>query len=187
MKTNTVFPRLFRNALFLLIFTGYFCLAAHPAFAASDSAPCSANLDSRQLDYWLGNWTVTNANGSEASTSKVYLSLDKCLVVESWDNSKGHIGENMFAYSPGDKSWHGLFVDNQGHVHVFVDGKVESGTAEFYGPSRGPNGENVLNRIRVVRKTVNQVEQTWEKSTDNGGSWTTLFRLEYSRGNRLNP
>lgn len=87
----------------------------------------------------------------------------------------------MFAYSPDDKSWYGMFADNQGHAHVFTDGKVASGSAEFHGPSRAPDGRAVLNRVRVVRLSAEKVEQTWEKSTDNGLSWTTVFRGEYAR------
>jgi hypothetical protein len=104
------------------------------------------------------------------------------MVVERWDGGKGHSGENMFAYSADDKKWHGMFADNRGRVHVF-EGKVAGGAAEFYGPSRGPNGEAVLNRIRIVRISGDKVEQSWKKSTDQGGTWTTEFRGEYSRKN----
>jgi len=158
------------------------CLAVH-AFGAADQEPCATNSESRQLDYWLGRWTITNPGGAGRATSQVHLSLDKCLFIESWDNGKGHTGENLFAYSPDDKSWYGMFADNQGHVHVFTEGKVASGSAEFYGPSRGPNGEAVLNRVKVVRLTPDKVEQTWEKSTDDGKNWKTVFRGEYSHPN----
>jgi hypothetical protein len=86
----------------------------------------------------------------------------------------------MFAYSSDDKSWHGMFVDNQGRVHI-LEGKVAAGAAEFTGPSSGPDGRTVLNRIKVARLAANKVEQSWEKSTDNGVTWTMEFRGDYSR------
>jgi hypothetical protein len=132
------------------------------------------------MDFWLGGWTVTYPGMPGNAVSKVYLALDECVIVESWDGGKGHKGENMFAYSSDDKSWHGMFADNQGRVHVF-EGKVAQGSAEFMGPSRGPNGEAVLNRIKVVRVNADKVEQSWEKSTDNAATWTIEFRGEYSR------
>jgi hypothetical protein len=153
-----------------------------PAASAADSEACSSNIESRQFDFWLGDWTVSYPGAPGGSTSKVSLSLDKCLVVESWDGGKGHKGENMFAYSSDDKSWHGMFADNQGRVHVF-EGKLAAGTAEFYGPGRNANGASVLNRIRVVRVNANKVEQSWEKSNDNGATWNMEFRGEYSRRN----
>ena len=76
-----------------------------------------------------------------------------------------------------------MFADNKGRVHVFTSGKVASGTAEFEGTGRGPNGESVLNRVKVIRLNPNKVEQTWEKSTDNGANWNVVFRGEYSRAN----
>ena len=170
-----------RIVLFIISAGAWLCLAAPHAFAATNPASCSADPESHQFDYWLGSWTVTSPGGSGSSTSKVYLSLGKCMVVETWHDGSGHAGESMFAYSADDKSWRGMFVDNQGHAHVFVDGKVAAGTAEFYGPNRGPRGEAVLNRIRVTRMTRNRVDQTWEKSTDKGATWTLVFRGEYSR------
>jgi hypothetical protein len=169
----------FASVLFLLVIGGCFCLAA-PTFAADDQGVCSANSESRQMDFWLGDWIVMYPGMPGSANSKVYLELGKCLVVESWDGGKGHKGENMLAYSSDDKSWHGMFADNQGRVHVF-DGKVSNGTAEFTGPSRGPNGEAVLNRIKVVRVGADKVEQSWEKSTDHGATWKTELLGEYSR------
>jgi hypothetical protein len=172
--------RFFVGFLFLLGAGGCLSVAAPAAFAAADTQSCSANPESRQMDFWLGQWVVTYPGMSGGSVSKVDLSLDQCLIVETWDGGKGHKGENMFAYSSDDKSWHGMFADNQGRVHVF-EGKVSQGSAEFTGPSRGPNGEAVLNRIKIVRLSPDQVEQSWEKSTDNGATWRTEFRGEYIR------
>jgi hypothetical protein len=135
------------------------------------------------MDFWLGDWTISFAGAPSAATSKVSLDLDKCLVIESWDGGKGHTGKNMFAYSSDDQTWLGMFADNQGRVHIFA-GKVTNGAAEFTGPSHGRDGESVLNRIRVRRISDTQVQQSWEKSTDNGATWTLEFRGEYSRKNR---
>jgi hypothetical protein len=169
-----------RRLISILLAIACFCLAAPSAALAQDSPACAVNPESRQLDFWLGDWTVSYPGMSATSSSEVHLSLDKCLVVESWVGSKGHTGENMFAYSSDDKSWHGMFADNEGRVHVF-EGKVAQGSAEFTGPSRGPNGEAVLNRIKIVRLSDNNVKQTWEKSHDNGATWSMEFQGDYAR------
>jgi hypothetical protein len=169
-----------RRMIPMLLTIACFCLAAPFAVLAQDPGTCSANPESRQLDFWLGDWTVSYPGMSATSSSKVHLSLDKCLVVESWTGGTGHTGENMFAYSSDDKSWHGMFADNEGRVHIF-EGKVAQGSAEFTGPSRGPNGEAVLNRIKIVRLSDNNVKQTWEKSKDNGGTWSMEFQGDYAR------
>jgi len=181
MKQETIIRRSlwFRSVLMFVGLAGCFCLAA-PTFAGADTGACVTNSESRQMDFWLGEWTVTYPGMPGSAGSKVYLELDKCLIVESWDGGKGHSGENMFAYSADDKSWHGMFADNQGRVHVF-EGKISEGSAEFIGPSRSAHGDAVLNRIKIVRVGADKVEQSWEKSTDNGSTWKTEFRGDYTR------
>lgn len=154
--------------------------AAHSVVATAPDS-CATNAANRQLDYWLGTWKIGAAGSSGNAHSTVTLSLDKCVVVENWDGGRGHYGQNVFGYSADDKSWYGLFADNEGRVHVFTSGKVASDTAAFEGASRGPNGEAVLNRVKIIRLNPNKIEQTWEKSTDNGASWNVAFRGEYAR------
>jgi hypothetical protein len=171
-----------REVLWLMVASASFGGVAVTTSAATDPESCATNPQSRQLDYWLGDWSVTYPGAPAASSSTVSLTLDKCVVVESWSGSKRHKGQNMFAYSADDKKWHQMFADNEGRVHVF-EGNVTDGTAEFYGPSVGSNGEAVLNRIRIKRVGANEVEQTWEKSTDKGATWNKAFAGEYSRKN----
>lgn len=167
------------NSLLLAILLGLVLTAN--GFAATGAASCTANSENRQLDYWLGNWKI----GSDGNAhSSVNLSLDKCLVIEKWDGGKGHYGQNIFGYSADDKSWYGMFADNEGRVHVFTAGKVSSGAAEFEGTTRGSNGETILNRVKVTRLSPDKVEQTWEKSSDRGTTWNLVFRGEYSRSGR---
>lgn len=168
------------RSVLVLIAAGWFALAAIPALAAVESESCSANPESRQLDFWLGDWDVTYPGMPGNATSSVSLTLDKCLLTESWDGGKDHKGKNMFAYSSDDKNWHGMFANNQGRVHIF-EGKAAQGSAEFTGPSRNADGQTVLNRIRIVRLGGDKVEQSWEKSSDNGATWNMEFRGEYSR------
>jgi len=155
-------------------------LAGAPRGAAADPATCATRSESRSLDFWLGDWTISYPGAPSASHSTVSLALDKCLLVESWDGGKGHRGQNLFAYSADDQSWRGIFADNQGRVHTF-EGTVTAGTAEFRGTNRGADGAAVLDRIRVVRVSPDRVTQTWEKSSDRGRTWTTVFHGDYAR------
>lgn len=173
LKSNALKP------IFLAVLFGF--AFGTSGFAATPADSCSANSANRQFDYWLGTWKIGSA--ASAAHSRVTLSLDKCLVVENWEGGGAHRGQNVFGYSADDKSWYGMFADNEGRVHVFTSGKVADGTAEFEGTSRGPNGESILNRVKVTLMNPNKVEQTWEKSTDNGATWNVVFRGEYLRAN----
>ena len=176
MLKSSVSKFIFLAVLFGLTF-------ATNGFAAADADSCAANPANRQLDYWLGNWKIGAERSSGNAHSTVSLSLDRCLVVENWDGGRGHYGQNVFGYSADDKSWYGMFADNEGRVHIFTSGKVASESAEFEGTSHGPKGESILNRVKVIRLNPNKVEQTWEKSTDKGAHWNFVFRGEYSRAN----
>jgi hypothetical protein len=158
------------------------CISLAPrVYGAAPAGPCSTNAESRALDFWLGDWNIAGPGSSATAKSSVTAVLDKCIIVETWDGGRGHTGENWFGYNADDKSWHGMFADNKGRVHVFVNGKVASGSAEFSGPSQGTDGQMIVNRVRVVRIGPDKVEQRWEKSSDHGATWTTEFRGEYSR------
>jgi hypothetical protein len=154
----------------------------HPlySFAGQGSAGC-ATAEHHELDFWLGDWVISAPGATGSSTSTVSFSLDECVVVEKWRDGENHKGENLFGYSADDKAWHGFFADNRGRVHVFVDGRVAAGVAEFRGPSTTEDGHTVVNRVRIILSQPIKVEQIWEKSTDNGATWTTAFRGEYTR------
>jgi hypothetical protein len=167
-----------RTATLLAMLAGASLGVLTPALAAPDPAACVANPQSRALDFWLGDWTIGAPGGA---TSSVSLELGQCLVVERWGDGRGHSGENVFGYSADDKRWHGLFADNEGRVHVFFDGKVEPGLAVFTGPSLGPQGEAILNKVEIRRAGDGRVEQVWQKSTDGGKTWSVAFAGEYAR------
>jgi hypothetical protein len=63
-------------------------LATLTTFAAADPLSCPESPERQQFDYWLGDWTITYPGAPGGSTSKVYLTLDKCVLVESWDGAK---------------------------------------------------------------------------------------------------
>jgi hypothetical protein len=149
--------------------------------AQSGPGVCAGNSGGRELDFWLGEWSIAPpgaTSGDAAST--VSLDLDKCLIVESWRGGKSHSGKNIFGFSQEDKTWHGMFADNEGRVHLF-EGKVAAGSADFRGSSRGRNGEAELHRITISRLSADKVEQIWEKSSDNGTTWAKVFDGVYTR------
>jgi len=164
------------RVLFYLMLAAACPAGAAYASAASAPLPCASN-PARQLDFWLGTWSVDSGRGR----SDVQLSLDKCQLVESWaSNTSDHRGQNTIAYNSEDKVWYGLFVDNPGRAHM-LSGTVSDGSAEFQGPGRDEDGMSVLKRVRIVRVNPQTVDQIWEKSTDNGATWTTDFKMEYLR------
>jgi hypothetical protein len=173
------FPRC--AAALALVFAAMGLGTAVHARAAVIAGPCVSNPGNRALDFWLGQWSVSAPGSAPSATSTVSLELDKCVVVERWDGGRGHVGENLFAYSDDDKKWHGLFADNEGRVHVFLEGEASPSQVRFSGPSQSSDGETFLNRVTIRRIDADTVEQAWEKSSDGGKTWTNAFRGQYTR------
>jgi hypothetical protein len=154
---------------------------AQRAVAADQVPSCAANAAAHQLDYWLGEWSVSSPGMAGKGHSSVHSALDQCLVIESWgSDTSNHRGENYLAYSADEKAWIGLFADNEGRVHP-LRGTVASGEAALLGPGYDESGAPVLKRVKVVRVNPDTVEQIWQKSEDHGLSWTTDFKMEYVR------
>jgi hypothetical protein len=157
-------------------------IAAGICIRAADMSSCAASPAARQLDYWVGDWSVSSPDAPGTGHSKVYLSLDQCLLVESWkSDTSPHNGENAIAYNAADNTWYGLFVDNHGRVHSFKGAATAGSAAALQGPALDENGKPILKRVRIVRAAADKVEQIWEKSLDNGATWVTEFRMEYAR------
>lgn len=175
---HTARKRTGRPVLVIAVMLVAACFTPSRVTAADTS--CAANAKSRALDFWLGDWSIAAPGGGPDASSKVTPDLDHCLVIERWKGGD-ETGVNIFGYSPDDKSWHGLFANNQGHIHVFFHGTVASDSAEFTGPNKGPDGRTILNRITIRRIDAMHVQEMWEKSRDGGKTWTTLFRLRYTR------
>jgi hypothetical protein len=132
------------------------------------------------LNFWVGDWKVSDSGGCELCSSKVELALDGCELIETWTSGGKFRGGNVHAYSAEDRHWHQLNVDNHGHVHVF-EGTVGDHGLEYSGVSKNEAGGDVLNRMDIVKQSSNRVKVWWRKSADSGKTWTTAYEAIYSR------
>jgi hypothetical protein len=147
----------------------------------AEAAGCDADPDRRALDFWLGDWNVTSPGRPGAGTSRVRNELGGCVVVESWSNG-GMQGENLFAWDPGRKAWVAFIANDAGGLHV-LEGHAAGGGLRLEdalsSPPRSTTRE--LRRVRIVPTRHDAVEQSWEKSTDGGATWTAEYRGDYAR------
>jgi hypothetical protein len=152
-----------------------------PKAAISAESGCASVETARKLDFWLGEWSVTHAGSTRVATSRVVLSLDSCLVTENWDDREGHSGVSEFAYSDEEKKWHGFFADNKGRAHTLAGMTAVAKSVQLQGDSIGDSGQTVIDRVSIIQIAPDQVQQLWEKSADNGATWSVVYRGEYKR------
>jgi tetratricopeptide repeat protein len=106
--------------------------------------PCKAKPESRQFDFWVGEWAPKNAQGVTVGTSSIQLILNGCVIFENW-NTPISSGKSFSNYDTNDGKWHQTWVDDKGTLAYYVGGLVD--------------GKMVLDNERVVngKKTIGRM------------------------------
>jgi hypothetical protein len=134
-----------------------------PIAAGAQGAPppqdCSAP-EYRQFDFWIGEWTVTNA-GKPAGTNLIEPVMKGCAIVEHWTSARGGRGTSLNFYDRATKRWSQAWIDESGNaLHLrggLVDGRMVLSTA----PRDTGKGVDVQ-RITWSKNADGTVRQLWE-------------------------
>jgi tetratricopeptide (TPR) repeat protein len=149
-----------------------------------NARPCAFRAESRQLDFWIGEWDVTQTGapaGVNASRSRIESVENGCVIAEYYETPLGYAGRSYNAYEPHKKQWEQFWVDNAGGLHHYV-GQARDGNM-YYEAEFVPPGASVPARARMTffDQGKDQVRQLGEQSTDGGRTWTVSYDLTYRR------
>ncbi|MDD7884945.1 hypothetical protein [Flavivirga sp. 57AJ16] len=68
-----------------------------------------------EFDFWVGAWTVTNAEGEIVGKNVIDKIQDHCALRENRTSSKGKFtGTSHNFYNNVTKQWEQIWIDNQG-------------------------------------------------------------------------
>ena len=140
--------------------------------------PCKARSESRQFDFWIGEWLPKNAQGLTVGTSSIQLILGSCVIFENW-NTPVSSGKSFSSYNASDGKWHQTWVDDKGTV-AYYTGQLVDGKMVLDAP-RVVNGKRSIARMTFSRLPDGNVRQHGESSADDGKTWTTTFDFTYVR------
>jgi hypothetical protein len=101
-------------------------LLAMSGVGASAAAACDAP-ESRQFDFWLGEWVVTVPGGKEAGINRITREYGGCVVHERYTTQRGYEGESLNAWDAARKVWHQTWVDNAGTLLLLEGGSKAMG------------------------------------------------------------
>ena len=87
----------------------------------AETAPCAAPQN-RQFDFWVGDWEVTQPDGTVAGTNRVEIILGGCVLQENWESANGKSVGHSFNLYARDGKWHQTWVDNSGLLLELVGG-----------------------------------------------------------------
>lgn len=155
-------------------------LASDPGFLAYVEGqrrafhPCRYDDAYRALDFWIGDWTVTNPQGQTAGTSRIEKVVDGCAILENWTDTHGGSGKSFTSYDAMTKHWDQHWVGSGGAVTEYL-GSAHDGAIVMI--ASGPTGST---RLTFSKLPDGKVRQLFEGSTDGGATWTIGADLTYT-------
>ena len=166
-------------------------LTAQPApLPAPTSQPCREQALGRALDFWIGDWNVTNVDGSKAGENRIERILGGCAVIEHWHGvDAGDDGVSLFSYDAARHLWEQVWVSEDtsrpgGLKHQKLTGVLYANALRFAGRIVLRNGKTILDRTTLTPLRDGRVRQTIEESKDGGRTWRTAFYAYYNRKTR---
>ncbi len=168
-------------------------ILAVPALAQSaPPVPC-ASPESRQLDFWVGEWDLTWPAGGDqpagTATNRVEKILDGCAVQENFTGTSGPrplAGRSLSTYSAREKVWKQTWVDNQGSYLDFT-GEFKDGEMRLSRHGIGPDGKPRLARMVFTNIKPDSFDWRWEFSSDDGKTWSLAWPIHYQRRGAPKP
>ncbi len=161
---------------FLVQFVFMCCLTSF-AFGAN---PDCTSAEFRQLDFWVGEWAVTNPDGKTVGNSVIQKILNGCVILENWSGAGGFEGKSFNLYDRNKKKWIQKWVDIQGQLIEF-EGSFRDKTLEYTARYTTLDGKNVIGIMTFTPGTDGTIRQIWKQSTDEGKTWNVEFDGIYKR------
>lgn len=141
--------------------------------------PCAAD-EHRQFDFWVGEWSVTQADGSVAGENSIQPILNGCVLLEQWRGASGFVGKSFNAWDAAEGVWRQTWVDGSGG-RLDLSGGLDGADMVLSGERPGRDGGTVAHEIRWTPQEDGTVKQHWRASKDGGDTWGDLFVGVYTR------
>ena len=146
-------------------------------------AGCTS-AESRQFDFWLGEWDVSPGQSSVVVAESVITVHDQgCVILENWRPFRDAHGHSINAYDAANQSWRQTWVDAGGTITQYVGAQDADGVIRLdnmgAGPGdRPPTERRRMNFVRVDENTVRQWGELYEEAAQ---SWKTEWAFLYRR------
>jgi len=137
-----------------------------------------SSLGDDALDFWLGDWSVSWAEG--AGTNSIRRILDGKVIEEAFEcrDADGSVllGRSVSVRDRADGTWRQTWVDSSGAyldlVGVESEGRISFGRT---------TAEGTRQRMVWLDVTADTLRWEWQRSEDGGGTWTVVWPLDYRR------
>lgn len=141
--------------------------------------PCAHQPESRQFDFWIGEWDVVTTEGHDpAGSSSIQLILDQCVILENWTG--GLNGKSFNHYDVATKKWIQDWVDSASSG-IHFEGALENGVMSYYADTVNTDGTHARRHLQFFKLDEDHIRQFSQQSTDGGKTWTVEYDLTYNR------
>jgi hypothetical protein len=156
--------------------------APPPAGTPPPPPPGCTAAESRQLDFWVGHWSISPkaAPNRKTATSLIENLYSGCAIRENWMPLHGGSGGSFSSWLPDKKVWQQLWVDSSGSWVTFTGG-WDGNAMVLEGVWPVPGHPQQRTRMSYRLLPDGTVEQSGVTSDDQGKSWQPGFDLIYTR------
>ncbi len=132
----------------------------------------------RLFDFWVGDWTVTGANGNSAGVSRITRELKDCAVME---NFRGTFGRSLNRFDRLTGLWLQDYVDATGMTLRLFGEPTTAGTMTMQDSVRViAGGPSLASRFQWTTNADGSVQQLWLFSQNGGGAFSNNFNGRYA-------
>jgi len=138
--------------------------------------------ESRQFDFWIGEWDVVDPEGKPAGTSVIESIAGGAGLLENWTGAPvagGGTGKSLNAYNLEKKQWQQFWVGSGGGI-LELAGALSGGSMVLSGEHE-LRGRHLSERITWTPLAGGSVRQLWEQSADGGQTWQVIFEGIYRK------
>jgi hypothetical protein len=168
------------SLLALILISNSVVSFAQQTTSVANNPPSCSQPEARQFDFWIGEWNLEWGSGSKGR-NVIEKSLGGCVIVENFDGTPAIPlrGMSVSTFNPRSRRWHQTWVDNQGS---YLDLVGEYKTSSMVLQRKGTvNGKEVLQRMVWYDIKQDSLQWNWERSEDEGKTWTVLWKIKYLR------
>ncbi|MDG5492574.1 hypothetical protein [Psychroserpens sp. SPM9] len=163
-----------KTVLFILV------LVCNYSMAQTNNCNCCTE-NHQAFDFWIGDWVVTNSDGSKAGENSIQKAQDNCVLIEQWTSAKGNYsGTSQNFYNQKTKQWEQLWIDNQGAYLKLKGHKKANQMIMRTDDEVNSEGKSFYHRITWTNNADGTVRQLWETITE-GENVSVAFDGLYKR------
>lgn len=145
--------------------------------------PCAHQEGFRDFDFWIGEWDVHLANGTQAG-SNIIKSIERgCALTEHWTGASGGTGMSINYLDKSSGKWVQVWnAANGAQINIrgglTDDGMLLEGYIHYVS-----NGTTAPFRGLWTLLPDGRVRQYFEQLNDDGKTWVSWFEAFYTRTN----